>query len=99
MSESNRTRSVPTLWHLLHPAERPAVWKRTPTGYDQTRVGLEVEEMGRLPAGKEQEKLSSAERRRHFDTSKPGKTAKGHDFPDVLDEEEKTAVLEYLKTL
>jgi hypothetical protein len=91
--------SVPTLWHVLHPAERPTVWKRTPTGYDQARVGLEVEEMEKMPAGKGKEKLSSAERRRHFDTSKPGKSAKGHDFPDVLDEEEKTAVLEYLKTL
>jgi mono/diheme cytochrome c family protein len=91
--------SVPTLWHLLHPADRPAVWKRTPTGYDQARVGLEVTEMEKMPAGSGQEKLSSAERRRHFDTSKPGKSAKGHDFPDALDEEEKTAVLEYLKTL
>jgi mono/diheme cytochrome c family protein len=91
--------SVPTLWHLLHPAERPAVWKRTPTGYDQARVGLEAAAMEKMPAGAGHEKLSSAERRRHFDTSKPGKSAKGHDFPDVLDEDEKTAVLEYLKTL
>ena len=91
--------SVPTLWHLLHPAQRPAVWKRTATGYDRARVGLEVTEMEKMPRGTGQEKLSSAERRRHFDTSKPGKSAKGHDFPDVLDEEEKTAVLEYLKTL
>ena len=91
--------SVPTLWHVLHPAERPAVWKRTATGYDQARVGLEVVELEKMPTGSGQEKLSSAERRRHFDTSKPGKSGKGHDFPDVLDEEEKTAVLEYLKTL
>jgi len=55
--------------------------------------------MEKMPAGAGHEKLSSAERRRHFDTSKPGKSAKGHDFPDVLDEDEKTAVLEYLKTL
>jgi mono/diheme cytochrome c family protein len=87
--------SVPTLWHVLHPAERPAVWKRTPSGYDRSRVGLEVETWSELPkAG-----LTSAERRRRFDTSKPGKSAAGHDFPDVLDEEGKTAVLEYLKTL
>ena len=91
--------SVPTLWHVLHPEQRPAVWKRTPTGYDQTRVGLEVEELEKMPAGMGQEKLTSAERRRRFDTSKPGKSAKGHDFPDALDEDEKTAVLEYLKTL
>jgi cytochrome c peroxidase len=87
--------SVPTLWHLLHPAERPAVWRRTPTGYDRSRVGLEVEELAAMPAGK----LTSAERRTYFDTSKPGKSAAGHDFPDALTEDEKTAVLEYLKTL
>jgi mono/diheme cytochrome c family protein len=87
--------SVPTLWHVLHPAERPSVWRRTPAGYDDARVGLEVEELADLPAGR----LPSAERRRHFDTRKPGKSAAGHDFPDALTEAEKTAVLEYLKTL
>lgn len=91
--------SVPTLWHLLHPADRPAVWKRTATGYDQTRVGLEVLELESMPAVRGPDRLSSANRRRHFDTSRPGKAATGHDFPDVLDEDEKTAVLEYLKTL
>ena len=34
--------SVPTLWHLLHADERPVIWKRTPTGYDQQRLGLEI---------------------------------------------------------
>ena len=87
--------SVPTLWHVLHPAARPAIWRRTPSGYDQGRVGLEVEEAAEVPrAG-----LTPVERRRRFDTSKPGKSAAGHDFPDVLDEDEKAAVLEYLKTL
>ena len=87
--------SVPTLWHLLHPDERPAVWKRTPTGYDPTQVGLEVTTFDAMP----QERMPPAERRRHFDTSKPGKSAAGHTFPDMLSEEEKQAVLEYLKTL
>ncbi|NDC63913.1 MAG: cytochrome c, partial [Planctomycetia bacterium] len=87
--------SVPTLWHLLHPAARPAVWRRTPTGYDRRRVGLEVVEHASMPA----ERLSPADRRGFFDTTRPGKAATGHDFPDALDEGEKTAVLEYLKTL
>ena len=87
--------SVPTLWHVLHPAERPAVWRRTPAGYDDARVGLEVEELADMPAGR----LLPAERRSYFDTRKPGKSAAGHDFPDALGEDEKTAVLEYLKTL
>jgi cytochrome c5 len=88
--------SVPTLWHLLRPAARPAVWHRGPTaGYDRERVGLAVESLPALPAGP----LPAVERRRHFDTSRPGKSAAGHDFPDVLDEDGKAAVLEYLKTL
>jgi hypothetical protein len=87
--------SVPTLWHVLHPAERPTVWRRTPTGYDDSRVGLEVEELTELPPGR----LRSSDRRTFFDTRKPGKSAAGHDFPDVLTEAEKAAVLEYLKTL
>ena len=87
--------SVPTLWHLLHPSDRPAVWKRTPTGYDQAQVGLEVTTFDTMPTGP----MPSAERRRHFDTSKRGKSATGHDYPDQLSEADKTAVLEYLKTL
>jgi hypothetical protein len=91
--------SVPTLWHVLHPDRRPAVWKRSPTGYDRERVGLEVEELDAVPRQGAAGRLTAAERRRHFDTSRPGKSGGGHDFADVLDEEEKTAVLEYLKTL
>ncbi|MBM4023392.1 MAG: c-type cytochrome [Planctomycetes bacterium] len=87
--------AVPTLWHVLHPAERPVVWRRTTTGYDDARVGLDVEEFAELPAAK----LRPAERRRYFDTRKPGKAAAGHDFAEVLDADEKRAVLEYLKTL
>jgi cytochrome c553 len=87
--------SVPTLWHVLHFAERPVVWRRTPTGYDDARVGLEVEELADLPPGR----LRSSDRRTFFDTRKPGKSAAGHDFPDALTEDEKTAILEYLKTL
>ena len=87
--------SVPTLWHVLHPGSRPVVWKRSTSGYDERRVGLEVEELPAMPSGR----LLPAERRRHFDTAKPGKAAGGHDYPDLLSEEEKTAVLEYLKTL
>jgi mono/diheme cytochrome c family protein len=87
--------SVPTLWHVLHPAERPVVWRRTTTGYDDERVGLEIEELADLPPGR----LRPAERRRYFDSRKPGKGAAGHDFADALADTEKRALLEYLKTL
>ena len=87
--------SVPTLWHLLHPDQRPAVWKRTEDGYDQVNVGLEVSTFEALPA----DVKSAAEKRDFFDTHLTGKSAVGHSFPDELTEDEKHAVLEYLKTL
>lgn len=87
--------SVPTLWHVLHPDERPPVWKRTATGYDQPRVGLEVSTFDSVPV----EVRAPAHRRRYFDTRLPGKSAAGHRFPDVLTEEQKQNLLEYLKTL
>jgi mono/diheme cytochrome c family protein len=87
--------SVPTLWHVLHSARRPVVWKRTEDGYDQKRVGLEVEEFEALP----EEAQSAYERRSHFDTTKPGKSAAGHTFPETLGESDKATLLEYLKTL
>jgi mono/diheme cytochrome c family protein len=87
--------SVPTLWHVLHPSERPTVWKRSEEGYDREKVGLEAEVFGDLPADAKE----GWQRRQFFDTRAFGKSAAGHNFPDVLSEEEKRAVLEYLKTL
>ncbi|MGE0607372.1 MAG: cytochrome c [Pirellulales bacterium] len=87
--------SVPTLWHLLHPDERPALWLRTEDGYNQEQVGLEISEFENYPRAA----YMAKERRRYFDTRLFGKSATGHDFPNVLSEEEKRAVLEYLKTL
>ncbi|MEZ6014636.1 MAG: c-type cytochrome [Planctomycetota bacterium] len=86
--------SVPTLWHVLHPSSRPVAWRRDPTGYDAQRVGLLVEERDAPPA------LERAdERRRWFDTRYRGKGAQGHDYPAQLDEAQRRALLEYLKTL
>lgn len=87
--------SVPTLWHLFHADERPVVWSRSEDGYDTNRVGLEIAQFDELPPEAE----SAAERRRYFDTRKFGKRAFGHRFPEVLSENEKQAVMEYLKTI
>jgi len=87
--------SVPTLWHLLNPDERPVVWRRTIDGYDREKVGLEVETWEQMPPSVD----SQAERRTYFDTRRPGKSAQGHDFPSKLTIPEREAVLEYLKTL
>jgi len=87
--------SVPTLWHMLHPNRRPAVWRRTADGYDRERVGLETSNIDRIPVNV----IRPADRRAYFNTRRPGKSAAGHRFPDALTEEQKRAVLEYLKTL
>ncbi|HUG91499.1 MAG TPA: cytochrome c [Planctomycetaceae bacterium] len=87
--------SVPTLWHVLHPDARPAVWQGVEDGYDREHVGLEVHSSEAVPA----DAASAADRRAWFDTRVRGKSAAGHRFPDALTETEKRAVLEYLKTL
>lgn len=87
--------SVPTLWHVLHPAERPVVWRRSAGRYDANHVGPQIEMFDELPKGVNE----GWQRRQFFDTRRFGKSAAGHDFPDVLTENEKRAVLEYLKML
>jgi len=87
--------SVPTLWHVLHPNERPTVWKRSEDGYDRRRVGLEVETFKAVPKAARR----GWQRRQYFDTRQKGKSAAGHEFPEQLTPDEKRAVLEYLKTL
>jgi len=86
--------SVPTLWHVMNPTQRPKVWHRTEDGYDQQKVGLEVEIFDTVPSS-----LSSRQRRRYYDTTHVGNGAGGHTFPEVLSADEKLAVIEYLKTL
>ena len=87
--------SVPTLWHVLHPSERPAVWRPTSNRMDEARVGLQIEVVDRVPLAEPDVAL----RRSYFDTRRFGKSNSGHDYPDQLTENEKRAVLEYLKTL
>ena len=87
--------SVPTLWHVLNPAERPTLWRRRPNDYDQEHVGLAIETFDELPPAAKDAKV----RREYFDTRSYGKSAAGHLFPDQLDAKQKRAVLEYLKTL
>ncbi len=86
--------SVPTLWHMLHPEERPKLWRRIALGLDTDRMGLNIDSTSEMPR-----RLKPAERRWYFDTTQPGKSATGHDYPSALDENEKGDLLEYLKTL
>lgn len=86
--------SVPTLQDVLAPSERPKVWRQTSEEFDRQRLGLTVERLSVMPVVK-----SDAERRWYFDTALPGKSRQGHDFGEALSDEERSAVLEYLKML
>jgi hypothetical protein len=79
----------------MHPSRRPVVWQRTEDGYDESRVGLEITTFDEVPSSA----TGAAQKREYFDTRLPGKSARGHAFPEDLTEDEKEAVLEYLKTL
>ena len=87
--------STPTLWHVLHPGQRPAVWTRKNDSFDHKRIGFVTKEFDTVPVSV----TTARQRRRYFDTTKQGKSAAGHLFPDKLSESEKRAVLEFLKTL
>ena len=87
--------SVPTLWHVLHPEARPAIWRRTAEEMDPEKVGLQIETVDHVPLVD----IDVALRRSYFDTRRHGKSNAGHDFPNQLNEPERRAVLEYLKTL
>jgi mono/diheme cytochrome c family protein len=87
--------SVPTLWDVLHPDTRPKVWRRVTDELDESKVGLTVESVDRIPLTQS----DMAVRRQYFDTQRFGKSNRGHEYPNALTEAEKRAVLEFLKTL
>lgn len=81
--------SVPTLMDLLDSTNRPKMWSRTfsDTDYDPKKVGwnyaIETTKRGN----------------RTYDSSLKGYGNGGHTFGDKFTEQERLAVLEYLKTL
>lgn len=87
--------SVPTLWDVLNPETRPKIWRRVADELDESKVGLSVESVDRVPLTQ----TDIAVRRQYFDTTRFGKSNRGHDYPNTLTDDEKRAVLEYLKTL
>ena len=91
--------SVPTLHHVLNSTSRPRLYTRSfktdVADYDKERVGWKITELKEPPS----DKLPAIERRRVYDTTKPGRSNAGHTFGDALTDEERAAVVEYLKTL
>jgi hypothetical protein len=77
--------SVPTLWHLLHPTQRPTKFIVGNREYDPARLGYSTGGSGWT-----------------FDTSQPGNSNIGHagdKYGTNLTEDQKAALLEYLKTI
>jgi mono/diheme cytochrome c family protein len=91
--------SVPTVYHVLNSRARPKVYTRSfGTGkedYDPAKLGWKVKEL----AGPPDSELPAIERRKVYDTALRGRGNGGHTFGDNLTEDERTAVIEYLKTL
>ena len=91
--------SVPTLWHVLNSKARPEFYTRSyrtdEADYDKQRVGWKIEVLEAPPA----DDLSAPERRRIVNTRAKGRSNAGHTFGDHLNDAERKAVLEYLKTI
>src|SRR5581483_8862632 len=91
--------SAPTAYHVLHLKARPKVFTRSyRTGaedYDPLRLGWKVTVLEEAPGPE----VSGFERRKVYDTTQPGRGNGGHPFGDDLTEDERLAVIEYLKTL
>lgn len=91
--------SVPTVHALLKSSERPKVFLRPPSTefehYDRARLGWKAVELNEERPATSEER----ERKRVFDTTQWGLGNAGHTFGDRLSDEERRAVIEYLKTL
>lgn len=91
--------SAPTLAHVLNSKSRPKLYTRSfrtdEADYDKDRIGWKITEQKDAPS----EKLPAIERRKVYDTSKPGRSNAGHTYGDDLSEAERMQVIEYLKTL
>ncbi|QDV32621.1 c-type cytochrome [Tautonia plasticadhaerens] len=91
--------SVPTLSHLLDSDTRPGRFRRPPSTdfehYDTGRVGWRVEVLDPV-----EPEIARRDRDRSiFDASRFGLGNRGHTFGDPLTDDERRAVIEYLKTL
>ncbi len=93
--------SVPTLLEVLDSGSRPEIWvsvardANDKAGFDRSRVGWLYKS---LDAGQVSE-LEPGEQKYVYDTRKRGHGNAGHTFGDHLDDSQRLAVIEYLKTL
>lgn len=91
--------SVPTVYHVLNSKARPKIFTRSyrteREDYDPVKLGLKITILDAPPDAS----LPGWEKRKIYDTTVPGQGNGGHTFGDDLSEDERMAVIEYLKTL
>lgn len=89
--------SVPTVEALLDSRKRPKFWRRPANWatFDATTLGWKYRTLAHGKA----EEADVASRKHIYDTTLPGYSNQGHTFGDDLSDEERGAVIEYLKTL
>jgi len=91
---------APTVYHVLNSKARPRIFTRSyrteQEDYDAVKLGWKIQMLEKAPNGG---KLSAYELRKIYDTNLPGRSNGGHTYGDLLSEEERMAVIEYLKTL
>lgn len=91
--------SVPTVYHVLNSRARPAIYTRSfktdEADYDSSKLGWKYVELKRLP----DDELAPIEKRKIYNTRLSGRSNGGHTYGDAFTEEERMAVIEYLKTL
>jgi mono/diheme cytochrome c family protein len=91
--------SLPTLYDVLNSKSRPKIFTRSfrtdAEAYDIKKAGWKVQILDRAPDAT----VSAYERRRVYDTTQPGRGNAGHTFGDAFTDEQRAAVIEYLKKL
>jgi mono/diheme cytochrome c family protein len=91
--------SVPSVYHVLNSRARPKIFTRSyrteAEDYDTRKLGWKVTVLDQPPSAK----MPALERRKIYDTTQPGRGNGGHPFGDELTEQQRAAVIEYLKTL
>jgi mono/diheme cytochrome c family protein len=89
--------SVPTIEAVLDSRARPRYWTRSfrSTDYDPDALGWRYRELAHGKSGA----ATAYEALRIYDTTEAGYGNGGHTYGDALDDEERRALLEYLKSL
>lgn len=90
--------SVPTVAGVLNSLERPKIFTRSfrtdKESYDTVGLGWKFKTLTTPPSADQ----PAIERRKVYDTTKRARSNSGHNYGDILSNEERKQVIEYLKT-